>query len=152
MKKLSETEKAYLAGLWDGDGHISIYKQKSYNYPDKVQYVLRITLTMTHKPTLEFCMNITGIGTIHKLQDTENTRRNLYQWRLAARKAEDVLREIYPYMKKRKSEADIALRFRDTIGRSSNKSKYKSEELWQHTLDIREELKQELHKIKLISY
>ena len=149
MRKLSETEKAYLAGLWDGDGCIYIRTQRSPK--GRVQYVMGATLTMTHKPTLKFWAERVGLGSVGILHDGRAKKKS-YQWKLAAKKAEELLRILYPYLMVKKDQADIAFRFRDTIGRSSNKSKYKGEELWQHTLDIREELKQELHIIKKKSY
>lgn len=151
MKKLSETEKAYLAGLFDGDGCIVIRKQKQYAYPGRIQHVMCAILTMSDKPILEFWVNKFGIGSVAKLKD-KRARRSVYQWRLSAKNADSMLRIIYPYLMVKKDQADLAFKFRETIGASSNKSKYKSKELWQHTLDIREELMLELRELKKTDY
>lgn len=149
MDNLTEIEKAYLAGLFDGDGYIGIRKQ--YPSPDRMQYVMSVVLTLTDKPTLEFWIEKTGIGSFCTLPRNATGRKPVYQWRLAAKKGESLLRMIYPYLMIRKSQADIAFRFRKTISRSMY-NRGRNKDLYEIAMKKREELMQELQQIKKKNY
>jgi hypothetical protein len=114
MNTLTETDKAYLAGLFDGEGCIIINKvvRKDGISP---QYYLIAAVTSTNKDILDYCQELTSLGTVKvNTKEHGNTRTN-YHWWMSCRDAEALLHALYPYLRIKKIEADTAFRFQKTV-------------------------------------
>ena len=99
---------AYLAGIVDGEGHLSIAAHIS---PGKT-YVLRPTLEIgnTDKQLIDFCYKLLGCrGKIGVY--TKNRQTLYYNCRLYSRDLEKPLQKLLPYLICKKSVANLALRF-----------------------------------------
>lgn len=112
---LRDTDKAYLAGIVDGEGCISISKQIIKRTPTPV-YSLIVVVSLVNKDVLQYFKEITGLGSVKygaKHESSDNSRTS-YQWWVSSRQAEKLLVEIYPYLRIKREQADIALSFMKT--------------------------------------
>ena len=113
---LTETEKAYLAGVVDADGCITIICSKSGISPS---HTLLVSISQANQPFLErWCQKaeLGGVYRSKKAGDNEGlpfTRhRDQYLWNISAGKAEGFLIDLLPYLDIKKPQAELALRFR----------------------------------------
>jgi len=124
---MSEVDKAYIAGLFDGEGNISIHCEEGRNRSTAQYYSLRCTIRMTHFPVVEWVQEVTGLGSLLplKIQPRKGNGKgndpNLPQkakhnkailaWTLGTRQAEQFLMAIRPYTKVKAEEIDTVLEF-----------------------------------------
>ena len=105
---LSETEKAYLAGLFDGDGCVVINRIKLPGRPSPA-FCLTVQYAQKECSILERWRDKLGLGTIyHKHKAGTN------EWTMNGQDAETFLKMILPYLDLKRAEAEIGLKFRKT--------------------------------------
>ena len=81
---VTENDKAYIAGLFDGEGSVSYYqrkekrkgKKKAYNY-----WMIRCELSMTDQYVVKWMHEVLGIGTVCKRLPTKSWIGKKTQWR-----------------------------------------------------------------------
>ncbi len=128
----SEVEKAYLAGLIDGEGSIGIDAHGGLRVPS-----VRITITNSCIDVLEEMAGLWG-GAV------TTRRRRVFNWketadlRIGAKTAVDILKEIQPYLKIKRGQCQVALDFGKTVNPRKHRTKRLSPDVVQH----REELRQ----------
>jgi len=96
---------AYLAGIVDGEGHISNFAIRSNSY-------IRIFITNTHLATLEAIQARLGCGSVveHKKTQTSLGKKPIYVLCFnGMERAELVLLKIRPYLSIKREQADKAL-------------------------------------------
>jgi hypothetical protein len=95
---------AYLAGLFDGEGHISsVIGTKS-----PVPYI-KIGLSLTNREVIEAIIAYTGVGTMIWHQRAAHCKQ-CYQWHVQSREAAAVcLRRMLPYLLIKRERALLAL-------------------------------------------
>ena len=107
---LSESDIAYIAGLFDGEGSIHIKrgienKKKHNNKPGRrVSNSMRISMeiTMTDESVLRWLHEVLGVGTLNK-KPRKGKRKDCttylmqYRWRCTFRDAYYVCRLLWPY-------------------------------------------------------
>ena len=84
---MNQVEAAWLAGIIDGEGSIYIRRSRKKE-TDNFTYALSVRVGMTHK-----------------------RKKKIFLWTLDTRKAEKVLKEVYPYLVTKKEQATLALAF-----------------------------------------
>ena len=109
---LTETEKAYLAGLIDGEGCIMIHRGKQAN--GKPRHQLRLDIAQTDRPFFEEWIEHTGVGRISTVKRRSRKRATCYHWVLHDRQAEVILRAVRPYLRIKHTQADIAFEFMES--------------------------------------
>jgi hypothetical protein len=112
MNKLTEFEKAYIAGFFDGEGCISISKYQGKNNRTPV-YFLQVVIVQKGIDTLLELQQSTGIGSLH---DRAKYSAGTYEWRIPGRAAADFLAVILPYLRNKKEEAEIAIEYQSKQG------------------------------------
>lgn len=119
---LTETEKAYLAGLVDGEGSFSLRKYKLKN--GKSNYSIRVQISNTDKRLADWIKErLPGHMYSYKPKPshTGNNRRTLWTWAMNGDvKPRIFLREIYPYLIIKKDQAEL---LRDGYRHLSDKEK-----------------------------
>ncbi len=112
------TTPEYLAGLFDGEGSISIAK-KAIKLKDgslAPWYVLMVCLGNTYRPIVDHLSKEYGSPTRTVKRIARNQPgRPIFQWSVASDKAELFLRVIYPHLVIKKDEADLAFEFRNHV-------------------------------------
>jgi hypothetical protein len=102
-------ELPYLAGLFDGEGSVTITKPSPAS-PRRHRVVIQIA--MTHEPTIRAVAAACG-GRVQPIDQTkynENARER-FDWRLSDAAALDFLRSLRPWLITKAAAADIALKF-----------------------------------------
>lgn len=104
---MKRTDKAYYAGLFDGEGTVTMTKKKK-DLPFRVPVV---SMSSTTLELLEHVQHNYG-GSISPHKTYKDHHKISWSWKLDNRKALDFLRDIRPYMKEPEKcrRADLLLR------------------------------------------
>lgn len=138
MEEKDSNELAYLAGLMDGEGTISIYKhwcnRKWWLSPE-------IIISNTNLALLEWIQ--TGYDGWIRPQKIYPGRKPMYVWKKQGKKAIDFIRLIEPFLRLKKAQAQILFDFGKTISTVSMGSK----KLTEGTTEYRIKLKDNIRKL-----
>ena len=138
----TETEKAYLAGLVDGEGHIGITTAKSR--PSRVawhSHYMIVTLANTHIQTLVWVKSQWNGTLVIRKQPKQTVPIGNLRWSSA--QAVAVLKDIQPYLRIKVAQTDLALQFANIMASREKATKFISEEEW----NLREELRMAIRQI-----
>ena len=104
-----ETDLAYAAGIIDGEGNIGIYANTSMaGYP---RYRLRVRVTNSDEWLIHWLKNNFG-GSIGVQQQPEGKNwKPAWYWTISCNTAMNFLVEILPYLRLKKSQAELAIEF-----------------------------------------
>ena len=82
---IAENDRAYIAGLFDGEGHIQYkqyMRQRKHNKKPYPTWSIRMEMAMTDKSILIWVHEILGVGTVtEKRYKTKYTVSWIKQWR-----------------------------------------------------------------------
>lgn len=134
---MKETEKAWLAGIIDGEGSIFIMKQKRKDRERDTNYILRVSVQSTDPFMAVECSNLVGGPIITEQFDKRPNNSNTLKWELSGRKASQVLVEILPYMRVKHNQAELAIQFQNTTKKHWKhmiEADYKTQEQYYHAL------------------
>ena len=131
---MRETDLAYLAGIVDGEGCISIVRSRSeYAKVDgsrSLRYRMRVTIVSTTPKIIIACSEtMNEIGVKHNVNSAapdapRKTRFNLCVSSISS--AVSLLKAIYPYLKEKQNQADLIFKLSEMpvyptkIGRGKN--------------------------------
>lgn len=116
MNELTETQKAYLAGFFDGEGCISISKFQGKNNRTPV-YQLHVVIAQKISILPELC-ELAGVGSVHEKHDPNGT---IYQqWRMSPHEGAAFLEAILPYLRLKGPEAELAIEYQSKQGHKHN--------------------------------
>ncbi len=107
---MKKTDLAYVAGLFDGEGCIQIIKT---NGKGRGLYNLRCSLEMTNEGLPRLLQVCFGGGC--RRRNLPSPRQNQWEWTTLSRMAYSFLKAIYPYLRLKKSEADVAIEFQEAM-------------------------------------
>ena len=111
---MEETELAYTAGIIDGEGSIGLYLNRCKKQKDF--YQMRVTVRNTNEWLVQR-LKITYGGYFYpsRYGDKEMAKnwKPQWQWIIAANKALVFLKLIYPYLRLKKPQAEVAIRFQE---------------------------------------
>lgn len=142
---MTETDIAWAAGFFDGEGCIVIrkYLQKNRKVPS---YYVEIQISQREREPLERFMKWFG-GTINTKTNGTYNGRKYYYWRVMGIRALETLDIIYPFLYGKKSQANVVMNeFRPWIWHTkgrSNRPQENSEHLdkaYHKLLQIRKEM------------
>lgn len=140
---MREVDRAYAAGLIDGEGciFITMTAKNGRRVNPRPSYTLRIAVSMTHRPTLEWLQATMGgcLHEVHHKAPAGKRWKRCWKWHTSGARAASVIRAISPYLRVKAAEAEVALAFQDRIGGGP---------LTDEELDIREDLKAQLSSLK----
>ncbi len=123
---MTEVEKAWLAGLFDGEGCAWSRWPKRSNVHAEIK--------MSHKPTVEK-VNSLFPGSFVKGQLSGLNIRSQWRWRLDTKRTKEFLSLILPYLVTKRREAELAIRLCDRSGQEN-----------------RDELARELKEVRAFSW
>jgi hypothetical protein len=103
----------YLAGLFDGEGYITINK---FQYPNSThtRYQLICGINMTNPAGIEVAQELFG-GTIHFQERRNPNHKNLHAWVLGSQMAAKFLAKVRPHLLVKRKEAELGLVFQNHI-------------------------------------
>lgn len=127
---MTELEKGYLAGIIDGEGSITLAKNKQFRYP-------MLEVSSTTYQIVEYLKKHFG-GVISKKNERNPNWKQAYIWKIEHRKAISLLEEIVSYLNEPKKKARAQLIIKDYIRLTPRNGRY-SEEMKQQKLKFEEE-------------
>ncbi len=120
---LSASDAAYLAGLIDGEGTITLTrKHKNENRQ------LAITIANTEKQLLDFCLNTIGVGKITRKRTEKNHHTASFTYAIYNRQALSLIEQILPYLRSYKANR-AKLLLDKYISLTPRNGKYTTEQL-----------------------
>lgn len=128
----------YLAGLFDGEGCVSISKRYNGEHATKRQGNLFVIIKLTDYDTIAWLKdNFGGSVSVPRMH---GNRKQQYAWALGASSAADLLYDILPFLKIKSKQAMIGIDWQATVKPSGgwasiSKPKYSlPEQEWRDTL------------------
>ncbi len=105
---------AYLAGLIDAECCLGIQKYNSENRPNSL-YKIQLQCNNTKAPIFKWLLERFG-GQIHFIdrKTKDFSQRNQLTWRLTSRALADILHQIYPFLKYKKTVCKELIKFNET--------------------------------------
>lgn len=114
MSFSTETELAYAAGVFDGEGHIQI--RQRFNKKGTCYHTLGLTMANTNEEVVDwFLERFHGSKSFDNRTLRNDRHKPMWMWKCNSLTAEAVLRAISPYMIIKREQAQIALALRDTF-------------------------------------
>ncbi|TAJ94468.1 MAG: hypothetical protein EPO31_09980 [Gammaproteobacteria bacterium] len=89
---LTEAQAAYIAGLMDGEGTITLTKRHRNEHRQIV-----VSISNNEKCLLDYVISVAGIGVISKKSDMRSKNIN-YSYTVTNRQALELLSQINPYL------------------------------------------------------
>ena len=119
---MNEIEKAWIAGIIDGEGCIFIKKRVRSDGKCKFHgYQMGITVGNTDRRMIDRLKFLTGFGSIHEvIEKRESRNRKSYIWITGAKNGFIFLSKIKDYLICKKEQAEIALQIQSLISNSRN--------------------------------
>lgn len=107
---LTLEQVSYIAGIVDGEGSIMLTGRSSGSI------ALNLSISNTCKPLVDWLSEATGTGQVttvdhQKYGRTQN--RTGYQWKVHGDTAENLIRQMLPYLVVKKTQANLALEFQE---------------------------------------
>jgi hypothetical protein len=105
---VSETELAWAAGFFDGEGSTMVARCK----PKAVEYYyFRLSVGQTNPETLErFQRAVGGMGAISGPRLRKDGRKPFWQWQLTGQKGIEVMEQLWPYLSEEKRNQYVRAR------------------------------------------
>lgn len=108
----------YAAGIFDGEGHLSIEKQSSNGIQRKKDYyTLRLIISNTSLQLINWLLIYTNGS--KQVCKKKVGHKQCYKVVLFGDNLFNFLLQVYPYLIVKKPIADIAFEFRKTVGKTS---------------------------------
>ena len=101
-------DAAYIAGLLDGEGHISV------TFDHKRHHYLEVKITNTNVAVLQFVESVFG-GRIWVHSKATPNRLTAYRWGIGGKGLDEFLETIQPFVRIRARQVEAALAFRATV-------------------------------------
>lgn len=134
---IREVDKAYTAGLFDGEGSVGIY------CPVGGHHHVQVHLSSTDADILLWLKELFGgyVGSMTRPKDL--VRKPAWQWVVSSNGAKEFLQLIRPYSKMKGDQIDVALEFYSLVNVVGRRNILTTVEL-----DARESLAQRLKVLK----
>lgn len=128
------TELAYMAGIFDGEGHVCIRCTQPPKETWSPLYVLDVGITNTDHDLIQHLLDEYG-GYAGRTGIRDGHRLDAYRWRVSGPMGAKFLKTVYPFLRIKKRQAEIGLAFQQSI------SQRKRRTLTQNDLAEREEFR-----------
>jgi len=137
------SDLAYIAGFFDGEGYVAISKHDKTKKWNQLGFTLIVVIGQVNPFPLIFIRQFFG-GHLRR-ENAKGNKRAIWMWTISSKTAYDFLQEIYPYLKVKKDECNLAFQFQNTIGNSFAK-------LTDETIELRTKMYEEMKKLKTREY
>jgi hypothetical protein len=114
---------AYIAGLFDGEGSISIiHHRRGHRSNGKAVHELYVGIASTCSEVIDWLKRYLGFGLIHKKRcaGMPGVRKDIWYWETSCQAAENFLRLIENHAKIKRRHIEEALSFRNRQRKEGN--------------------------------
>lgn len=109
MMYLTQAERAWAAGLFDGEGSVDVARMRNYKSRYQYNHQLRARVTICHRLTVERLQSFFG-GSARTVARLTTGGRRAWIWSLnGAPLVARFLREVYPFSVTKRQQISIAL-------------------------------------------
>lgn len=116
---LTAIEAAYLAGLIDGEGSISVNRTKTSSSAKACKrgfaYRSSLVVAMTDLSILEWAQNITGVGKICVKKRQSPKHKPAWTWAVWSNEAVSLLIQLLPYLRIKLNQAENLIEFQKVM-------------------------------------
>ena len=131
----TEIERAYLAGLLDGEGHIGITLTSRGKCGERWRtHYMIVTVSMSHLPVLEW-LRVMWPGAVLSPKKSKGYPMWTVRWQSALGAA--LLREAQPYMRVKSMQAALAIQFADELATRPHQGAAITEAEWDRRESLR---------------
>lgn len=123
-----ENELYYLAGIFDGEGCITIFKVRCNNRKSSHKYGVRCRVGMSSPMAVSRFHTVFGGYIVHEEHKNDPHKRDMWVWDISHTGAYEFLNTIAPYLILKKGEAELGIKFRESV-RVTGPNGYTEEEL-----------------------
>jgi len=128
--ELSREQLAYIAGLIDGEGTITLVKHGNKIYPE-------VSITNTCKELIDWLKKTIGFGIVSEERKKNRKWKICYKYRVVSiAEVYSLLKEIEPYLIVKKQQALLVLKFIETLSNYVAKEKRRNYILTPKLLEI----------------
>lgn len=151
MKQNKAIQLAYLAGVIDSDGCISIHKTtyKSYKGGKAPSYRLQVLMNTPDGKIMDYLYGIFG-GKIYACQNHGLGERTIYRWEVNGSKAGELCKKMIPFLRYKKKQAEVGYRFQTLFEKQNRGLTYRTTPLTEREIQEREKLYQLSRDLKRI--
>lgn len=107
---MRKTDLAYTAGIIDGEGWVSLGRNGGIKGDKSISLVIGVENT---NEWLIRWLHFAFGGNFNTIRIRTPQRQPIWRWTLSANKALEFLNLIYPYLRIKKPQADIAIKFQE---------------------------------------
>lgn len=108
---MKETDKAYLAGIIDGEGSLHISKVKSKKANRGFVFVAVMSVWNTKQKLIDHIQKLIGEGSVFFKEETRKEWNDKYLWQANPNLMRKILPQLVPYLIIKKELAKTILRF-----------------------------------------
>jgi len=101
---------AYLAGVLDGEGHITVLRSKNAACANGIQYRPYINITNTSKALMDWILENFG-GSVKTVTKRDGNRKPVSYWYMTGRNAASLIGQVLPYLVVKHRQAVLLLEF-----------------------------------------
>lgn len=142
---MTETEKAYIAGLIDGDGCILVNRQ-TRKKSGTVVYQLRVVVAMNDQRPLVFLKDKLDGGLCTRKRQYRGEWKTTYVWSLCDQRASNLLEAILPYLLVKDTTAKIGTQLRSVTNDATLSYEEKQKRREKHYLAMRRHTRNRTNK------
>lgn len=118
---MRETDLAYLAGVLDSDGFITVARttkklRRGTAESTSTYYSARAGIAGTRRQPHDFAASLFG-GSVHAHEPKNAAHRIQFNWSVSSRLAAVMLRAVRPYLLVKTEQADLVLQLQDLVER-----------------------------------
>ena len=129
LNLMTEVQLAYLAGLLDGEGCITVCQRGRKLKSGTPQHEALVAVGMVDPTAILWALNATGLGRIRRHDNTKyNPKWSMaYTWRVSTRDAARLLERVLPYLQLKKRQAELVIEITALKRLSTNKVQHAPE-------------------------
>jgi LAGLIDADG endonuclease len=126
---LQEVDKAWLAGIIDGEGSIHISKVPERRNNRGYALTPRLTISNSNQLILSNVKRITACGTINRTKETRFWWKDNYVWVANSNAIRKILPQVLPYLVGKRGQASLLLRYLSSVKKGATTTMYSGNEM-----------------------
>lgn len=149
LPKISREALCYIAGLFDGEGSVSIqrnkwrYRRRDGELKENIHHSLVIRIPNTVKELVDFPYNTFKLGVVRKKKREKWKWKQQWEWRVYSNQAMVVLKALLPYLRGKKRQAELGIKLQSVVKRRN----FAHQHLTAKEINEKEKIRQEIIRL-----